>query len=245
LLALATSLTAQSTLGDFRRSVRAQAVYVRAKASHEARDWEGARERLVEALALDPTHDEARALLGWTEYALGEYRAAIITFKTAIQRQPTWPGLYAGLGWSRLGLKRYHLAIEAFRGALDRDADYVDAMRGLGTAQFELGRYEEALPPLETALRRLEPLLGAEPPEVAGIRAKVAWTLYYLGRYRDALALFEKGTRATPDWYGLYNGVGWCQLKLGQKAEARAAFRRALSLKPDYQDALEGLRQAG
>jgi hypothetical protein len=46
------------------------------------------------------SHDEAQALLGWSEYSLGEYRAAIISFKTALRRQPTWEGLYDGLGWS-------------------------------------------------------------------------------------------------------------------------------------------------
>jgi superkiller protein 3 len=237
--------SAQGRLEEFRRSVRAQAAYVQGKALHEARDWEGARDRLTEAVTLDPTHDEARALLGWTEYAAGDYRSAIITFKSAIQRQPTWSGLWDGVGWSRFHLKRYHLAAEAFRAALERDPDYVDAMNGLGSAQFELGRYDEALPPLQAALRRLQPLLGTEPPELAEVRAKTAWTLYYLGRYRDSIALFEKGIQASPDWHGLYNGLGWCHLKLGQKGEARAAFRRALTLKPDYPDALEGLRQAG
>ncbi|MBI3457671.1 MAG: tetratricopeptide repeat protein [Candidatus Rokubacteria bacterium] len=244
LIGVGSPTEAQSVFEGFRRSVRAQDAFARGKVLYEARDYEGARERLGEALTLDPNHDEARALLGWSQYFLGEYRAAIITFKAAIQREPAWEGHYSGLGWSRLRLKRYHLATEAFRAALDHNPDYVDAMIGLGTSQFELGRYEAALAPLQTALRRLEPLVGREPAELPEVRAKVAWTLYYLGRYREALALFERGVRATPDWHGLYNGLGWCYLKLGQKPEARAAFQRALTLKPGYEDALEGLRQA-
>lgn len=235
---------AQGVVEGIRRGIRSQAAFTQGRALYEARDYERARERLVEALALDPDHDEARAFLGWVEYQLGEYRAAIITFKTAIQRQPTWDGLYNGLGWSRLRLKRYHLATEAFQGALDRNSDYVDATIGLGTAQFELGRYDLALPHLEAAVRRLEPLVGSDPAELPEVRSKTAWCLYYLGRYREAVTLFGRAIRATPDWHGLYNGLGWCYLKLGQKAEARAAFQRALGLKPDYEDAREGLRQA-
>jgi tetratricopeptide (TPR) repeat protein len=214
------------------------------KAFYDSRDYERARQRLTEAVALDANHDEARALLGWTEYQLGEYRAAIITFKTALQRQPSWEGLHNGMGWSRLRLKRYHLATEAFRSALERNPEYVDALIGLGTAQFELGRYDAALPPLETAQRRLEPLVGSDPAELPEVRAKVAWSLFYLGRHEDALRVFERALRARPDWYGLHNGVGWCYLKLGQKPAAREAFQRALGLKPDYEDAREGLRQA-
>jgi tetratricopeptide (TPR) repeat protein len=236
-------IDAQGLFEGFRRGVQAQAAFHRAKALYDARDYQGARDRLAEALSLDPDHDEGRALLGWSQYFLGEYRAAIITFKTALKRQPDWDGLYDGIGWSRLRLGRYHLATEAFRAALEKNPESEDARIGLGSAQFELGAYETALPPLETALKRLEPLAGPEPPEVPGVRAKVAWSLYYLGRYRDALAQFQKGIRRQPHMHGLYNGAGWCYLKLGQKAEARTAFERALALKPGYEDAREGLRQ--
>ena len=234
----------QGVLDGFRRGMRSQSAFVRGKALYEAADYERARERLLETLTIETSHDEARALLGWSQYFLGEYRAAILTFKVGIRRQPDWEGLYNGLGWSRFRLRRYHLATEAFRAALDRNPDFVDAMIGLGSAQFELGRYDEALPQFQTAARRLEPVLGEPPSELAGVRAKLAWTLYYLGRYQQALDLFERTLRTRPDWHGLHDGLGWCHLKLGHKAEARAAFQRALAIRPDYDDALEGLRQA-
>ncbi len=237
-------LDAQGVVEGLRRGMRAQAAFVKGKALYDDRSYERARERFTEAVTLDPQHDEARALLGWTEYFLGDYRAAAITFKTSLRRHPDWEGLYNGLGWSRLRLGRYHLASEAFRAALELSTDYTDALIGLGTAQFELGRYEAALPHLERAVRRLEPLVGEAPGELPGARAKFGWTLYYLGRYREALTEFEKGLRARPDWYGLHSGIGWCQLKLGRRPEARAAFQRALTLNPGYEDALEGLRQA-
>lgn len=243
-LVAGSGLHAQGILEGLRRGIEAQAAFRRAKAAYDARDYAGAREGLSDALALDPAQDEARALLGWSQYFLGEYRAAIITFKTALRRQPTWDGLHAGLGWSRFRLGRYHLAGETFRTALELNPESVDAMIGLGSAQFELGEYEAALPHLAAAVRRLEPLAGPEPPELSRVRAKLAWSLYYLERYREALIQFEKGLRAQPSLHGLHNGVGWSYLRLGQKDRARAAFQRALALKPGYEDALEGLRQA-
>ena len=87
-------------------------------------------------------------------------------------------------------------------------------------------------------------MFPAAGPEVPDARAKLAWSLYYLGRYDAALAAFGEALRAAPDGYGLHNGLGWTYLRLGRKAEAQAAFRRALALRPDYEDAREGLRQA-
>src|SRR5262245_4772251 len=105
---------------SFRRSMQAQASFIRGRALLEARKYQEAREQLAEATALAPDHDEARALLGWSQYFVGESREAIVTFKSALRRQPTWEGLYDGLGWSGARLAGYHLASVAFRQAHDR-----------------------------------------------------------------------------------------------------------------------------
>jgi tetratricopeptide (TPR) repeat protein len=241
--ALAT--TSENPFQRFRRSMQAQASFVRGRALLEARKYQEAREQLAEATALAPDHDEARALLGWSQYFVGESREAIITFKSALRRQPTWEGLYNGLGWSRLRLSRYHLAIAAFREAIDRNTDYVDAINGLGSALFELGQYDAALPLLEKALRGTRRLVGHDPPETTPLRHKVAWTLYYVGRYREALALFIRGNLAAPNSPQFLVGMGWCYMQLGQRGDARAAFQRALQLGPTDEAAREGFRRAG
>jgi Tfp pilus assembly protein PilF len=231
-------------LQDARRSMRAETSFNQGRAFLEARKFGEARDRLRETIALYPDHDQARALLAWSEYFVGNFASAIITFKSALRRQPTWEGLYDGLGWSRFRLQRYHLSIAAFRPALDRNPDYTDALNGLGSAQFELGQYDVALPTLEKALRRSRPLIGDEPVEAAALRAKVAWSLYYVRRYRDALATFTRASVAAPSAAELQVGIGWCHIQLGQKEQARGAFRRALQLGPGNEAALEGLRRA-
>ena len=230
---------------NLRRSMQAQASFLRGRALLEARKYHEAREQLAEATALAPDHDEARALLGWSQYFVGESREAIVTFKSALRRQPTWEGLYNGLGWSRLRLARYHLATAAFRQALDRNPDYVDAANGMGSALFALGQYEAALPLLDKALRGTRTLIGPDPPETTSLRNEVAWTLYYVGRYREALAMFIRVNLAAPSSHQSLVGMGWCYMQLGQKGDARAAFQRALQLRPTDEDAREGFRRAG
>ena len=65
-------------------------------------------DQFAEAVALYPEHDQARALLGWYEYFVGDFRGATITFKTALRRQPTWEGLatvWAGVGCALGGIR--------------------------------------------------------------------------------------------------------------------------------------------
>jgi tetratricopeptide (TPR) repeat protein len=244
LLCVPSAGPAQGLLGDLQRGMKSQALSRQARTLYDAGDYTSARTRLLEAVALEPTHDEARALLGWAHYHLGEYRAAAIAFKAALRRQPSWDGLYDGLGWSRLRLGRYHLAIEAFQSALDLSPDHGDALIGLGTALFELERYEAAVQPLERALRGMATISGREARDAPGARARLAWSLYYVGRLPEAIDAFQGALRATPNGAGLHNGLGWCLLRLGDRRQARAAFERALALQPGYEDALEGLRQA-
>jgi tetratricopeptide (TPR) repeat protein len=96
---------------------------------------------------------------------------------------------------------------------------------------------------LQPALERLAKGSG-DRLEAAGVRAKVAWSLYHLGRYDEARVAFEQGLREAPEWHGLHTGLGWTYLRLGRKAEARAAFQRALDLEPRHADALEGMKLA-
>jgi tetratricopeptide (TPR) repeat protein len=233
---------ANGFLGGFRRAARSQSAFVEGEERYRAEDYRSARERFSEAVALASDHDQARALLGWAEYFDEDYPAAMITFKTALQRQPAWEGLYDGLGWSRLRAGRPRLAREAFRAALALEPQYVDALVGLGSAEFELGQYSEALPPLTTALRRMRPLFGEDAPQASGVQLKVAWSLYRLGRYDDALVAFQRGSGGPRDAHLFHAGMGWCYLRLQRPGDARLAFERALALQPGYGDALEGLR---
>src|SRR4030095_11628658 len=125
-----------------------------------------------------------------------------------------------GLGWSRLRLGRYHLAVAAFRPALERNPDYLDALHGYGSALLELGDYEGALAPLQKALSGSRRLVGDEPPETAAIRAKVAWSLYYLERHREALEMFIRASLGMPDSYQLHASIGWWSNKPRQEEHA-------------------------
>jgi protein O-GlcNAc transferase len=237
----ATDIGAAGLLDSLRRGVRAQGAFVRALDLYKHRQYREAAALFAEAVEFEPSFDEAWAALGWSGYFAADYATAIAAFGIALQRQPTWGGLYDGLGWSRLRLGRLHLARDAFKTALELSPDYADAQIGLGEAYFRLGEDDRALAAFTAAERRLRPVVGADPVELAEVRVRLAWTLYHLERFPEAIEAFVLAIRGRPADHELHLGLGWTYLKVGRKAEARAAFERVLALRPGYRDAERGL----
>jgi tetratricopeptide (TPR) repeat protein len=230
--------------GRMKQKLEARSAFARGKELYEARNLTGARPFLEQAVRLDPEYDEARALLGWLDYFSGQPRAAIVMFKTALQRQPTWEGLYNGLGWSRLRVGRSQLARDAFRAALDTNPHYADALAGLGLALYNLEDYAGAVAALDPAVASLESALGRDSRELVEPREALARSLYEIGRYGEAAVEFERVIQARPDRPGLQTALGWAYLKGGRRGDARAAFQRALALAPGSTDAARGLALA-
>ena len=210
---------------------------------YEAGDYRRHGTAFSTPLPLDESNDEANALLGWSHYHLGEYRAAAIVFKAGLRRQPSWEGLWT-VSAGAVQARALSPGDRGLPGRAGPSPDHGDALVGLGAALFELGRYEGAIAPLERGLRGMKTVVGREVHEAPAARARLAWSLYYVGRHVEALDAFQRALRAAPQGAGLYNGLGWCHLKLGDRQRARTAFERALALQPGYDDAAEGLRQA-
>jgi len=68
----------------------------------------------------------------------------------------------------------------------------------------------------------------------------LGWSYYELGRYQDAVYLFERAAAFDSENADTYNGLGWCYEQLERCDEAVPMFDRALDLDPDMQKAREG-----
>src|SRR5262249_18098281 len=75
--ASASSVVLTSSPGFFqgiRRSMQAESSFARGTTLLEERKYKEARDLFAEAVALYPEHDQARAMLGWSEYFVGDFR---------------------------------------------------------------------------------------------------------------------------------------------------------------------------
>jgi tetratricopeptide (TPR) repeat protein len=159
-------------------------------------------------------------------------------------------------------------------GALERiepsARSYVVHLRR-GWLLYLLGRHGEAVAPYEQAIaaapKAVEPRLGVMLPLMAERRwldasvhaqkvlerdpgnylasSRLAFSLYNLGRFGDALPHYLRMVEAYPSDVEMRNGVGWTLLKLGRGKESAQAFREVLQVSPKNASALEGLQALG
>lgn len=157
-----------------------------------------AREQLLAAIAIDPSHEETRYLLGGIyhklgepekaeeEFAAGHYllgrgyeRAgyldrAMEEYRMAARMQPLQLDYLASQGLIFLK-KRLSAEAEAlFRSVLGREERNPVALYGMGLVQGERGQHDQAVAWLQAAL--------AERPEVAEVHRALAVSYYYLGQ---------------------------------------------------------------
>ena len=89
---------------------------------------------------------------GYVLHLVGEYEAAIGTFRRSIEVHPTAEA-HTFLGWSLSMLGRYEEAIAECERAIPLDPDYGNPYNDIGVYLIELDRAEEAVPWLKKAMR--------------------------------------------------------------------------------------------
>lgn len=162
---------------------------------------------------------------------------------------------YEDRGRTLLRSNRAQEALEAFEEGARRFPGDEDLLMGTAMARLKLGDAAGAAGVLEGMRRTADVLEGLveaylgqglperaaataqEAAEAAGDDARAAYrlgrALYGRKRYRDALGLYERGAKLSPEWSEAWFGLGACQWALKQSASAEAALRRAVELAPD------------
>ncbi len=109
------------------------------------REWERAKELLVELGAQTPRSAEVHYRLGVVERGLGQTDAAVESFRRAIAIDPEYVSAIIDLGEIELANGRPSEAIEHFESAVEVDPRQARAYRGQGVALERLSRPGEAL----------------------------------------------------------------------------------------------------
>jgi tetratricopeptide (TPR) repeat protein len=165
-------------------------------------DTDGARDRLHDAIRLNPSYTEALLALASVYERDGEFDRSQELAERAASAAPVVPGpldattrgklanLQASVGDAYAQVGEWREAIDAYRKALDRCPDFHDIRHRLGIALREVGLPHQAELEFKRVMRGNPDLLGAQ--------VQLGLTYYTMGRAPDAVGLWSEVLRHDP-----------------------------------------------
>ena len=155
------------------------------------------------------------------------YTAAIDLIPQPEQRH--WTLFYArGISNERAG--NWAAAEADFRKALELQPDQPQVLNYLGYSFVDRGEN------LDEALGMIQRAVAAQ-PEAGYIIDSLAWALFRLGRYQEAVEPMERASLLEPVDPIVTDHLGDVYWAVGRKLEARFQWHRALSFDPEEKDA--------
>ncbi|HEX9690402.1 MAG TPA: protein kinase [Thermoanaerobaculia bacterium] len=174
------------------------------------------------ALAAQPNNFDAVLGLARAHDASGDTRESEDTYKRAIQLQPAYFGGYSKLAGFYFSHGRFGPAAEMFRKVTQLTPDNARAFANLGACYFALGGFDRALEVFKKSA-------ALEPTDLA--YSNIGTTQYYLGRYAESAAAFERALKLGPSHYQNWANLGDAQrLVPGRQAEAAEAYEKSIAL---------------
>lgn len=164
----------------------------------------------------------------------GDFEQAAEAYSQAIDSLPGdearfWVIYYSrGITYERLD--QWPLAEADFRKALELSPDQPFVLNYLGYSYIEMDiNLEEAQSMIETAV--------AGRPDNGFITDSLAWVLYRLGKFEEAVAPMERAAELLPVDPIVNDHLGDVLWMVGRKFEAEFQWRRAQSFDPEPEDA--------
>jgi tetratricopeptide (TPR) repeat protein len=165
-------------------------------------DADGARDRLRDAIRLNPSYTEALLALASVYERDGDFERSRELAERAAHASPVVPGaldattrgklanLQAAVGDAYAQVGEWREAIDGYRKALDRCPDFHDIRHRLGVALREVGLPHQAELEFKRVMRGNPDLLSAQ--------VQLGLTYYTMGRAPDAVGLWSEVLRLDP-----------------------------------------------
>ena len=183
-----------------------------AYAAHGAGNMVVAEAECRRALAADPQHLGAMALLGFLQSSQGRFAESLGIFEKLCRLDPGIPSHWMNLGNAYRGSGAPDDALKAFARAADLGERSVDFYYNLGLTHVARGDFEAARAVFEDALRIA--------PDDAEVRHQYALACYECMRFELAIKALEDWTPAADTPVETVAAIAQVLLNLGETAKA-------------------------
>ena len=228
-------------------------------------------EQFTLALKKNPDRPDLLRGLGYAQYRLKKYDAAISTLEKSWKLDPklepvkeyitilNTPVVHlvqsdaqSRIGWSSYFKEDYDQAMTVFKGVIDRQASWVNPRTGLAWCLFMKGKYDEA----EKVFKEAQKADPNYPDSYNGLNAVArvryapankAWNYYYLGDFDKAIREFKAAIEAKPQLLPekevgrLPLGIAWSLYWKKDYKGAAEEFKKVLAKASDDFSAHQGL----
>ena len=199
----------------------------------EAKKLSEAKQSLGKVLELQPKEPKAIFLLSKVMIDGGEYVEAIRSLKGLVDRFPEDPDVHLLLLSAYRKDENYQMAFETSLDLLERFPDYPLVLYNGGLDLEIMGRFQEA----ETHLRKLLPMIQADPELMAGARLGLARVLAHQKKTVEATALFEEAIRLNQGGVPALADLSDIYLKAGEFEKAAKLLRQVVAREPKRKQA--------
>jgi tetratricopeptide (TPR) repeat protein len=195
-----------------------------------------AEKELRQALAADPRHSFAHALLALCLAQRQQFQEATAEAQQAIHLEPDLPFAYYAHAKVFFDRDRYPDAQSAIEEAIRLDASDPDYFSLLSSIHLQRHKWQDALHAAEQGLEL--------DPEHVGCTNQRAIAMVKLGRKAEAGATIDAALAKQPESSVTHANQGWTLLHKGDHKKALEHFREALRLDPENEWARLGIIEA-
>lgn len=177
-------------------------------------------------LARNPRHGKAQHYLGVCCYQRGDYDAAVLHIRAALETDGASPFAHSNLGLALKRLQRMEEAVASFDAAIARSPNVAAFYNNRGLAYAEMRRFDAAEADFGKAIE-LDPNLA----EAWSNRGKA---VIELGRLDAALEHIDRAIALRPDFAEAYCNRALAHREMGKFAEAMESCKRVIAINPDF-----------
>ena len=178
-------------------------------------------QEIQRALQLAPNSDNGYIRLGHAYLKAGQSDAALKALRRAVELNPYYWNNHMQLGVAYFQMGRNDDALREFKRVTELDPSAAAAYNNIGAVYHRQSKWDDSLPAFRKALE-LKPSSDAY--------SNVGTTLFFLGRYREAITMLEKAVQMNPNQESAVGNLADAYRQNQQWEKAQATYDRAIEL---------------